>query len=241
MGVEQQKFSSSKLKNFGYRIYKLKKDGILFNLGLKELEDFIIPPENLIDKNISFIDWLKLNKENKIILKIFSILKRNFRTIEINNNNNNNDIILGATIRFENYINAIKKCLHVIKIKENSFSQLKLKLEENNDFLIAIQPKGKEIQSLNVSNKNPLNYFSQLIKENKGNECDFFIYNINKGAKIINATIENNKNFSLGCDVAFGALHYFPNKSEMNLNDELKGLKDEDEKEEIEMNINYNV
>ncbi len=241
MGVEQQKFSSSKLKNFGYRIYKLKKDGILFNLGLKELEDFIIPPENLIDKNISFIDWLKLNKENKIILKIFSILKRNFRTIEINNNNNNNDIILGATIRFENYINAIKKCLHVIKIKENSFSQLKLKLEENNDFLIAIQPKGKEIQSLNVSNKNPLNYFSQLIKENKGNECDFFIYNINKGAKIINATIENNNNFSLGCDVAFGALHYFPNKSEMNLNDELKGLKDEDEKEEIEMNINYNV
>ena len=240
MGVEQQKFSSSKLKNFGYRIYKLKKDGILFNLGLKELEDFIIPPENLIDKNISFIDWLKLNKENKIILKIFSILKRNFRTIEINNNNNN-DKILGATIRFENYINAIKKCLHVIKIKENSFSQLKLKLEENNDFLIAIQPKGKEIQSLNVSNKNPLNYFSQLIKENKGNECDFFIYNINKGAKIINATIENNNNFSLGCDVAFGALHYFPNKSEMNLNDELKGLKDEDEKEEIEMNINYNV
>ena len=240
MGVEQQKFSSSKLKNFGYRIYKLKKDGILFNLGLKELEDFIIPPENLIDKNISFIDWLKLNKENKIILKIFSILKRNFRTIEINNNNNN-DKILGATIRFENYINAIKKVLHVIKIKENSFSQLKLKLEENNDFLIAIQPKGKEIQSLNVSNKNPLNYFSQLIKENKGNECDFFIYNINKGAKIINATIENNNNFSLGCDVAFGALHYFPNKSEMNLNEELKGLKDEDEKEEIEMNINYNV
>jgi len=240
MGVEQQKFSSSKLKNFGYRIYKLKKDGILFNLGLKELEDFIIPPENLIDKNISFIDWLKLNKENKIILKIFSILKRNFRTIEINNDNNN-DKILGATIRFENYINAIKKCLHVIKIKENSFSQLKLKLEENDDFLIAIQPKGKEIQSLNVSNKNPLNYFSQLIKENKGNECDFFIYNINKGAKIINATIENNNNFSLGCDVAFGALHYFPNKSEMNLNDELKGLKEEDEKEEIEMNINYNV
>jgi hypothetical protein len=240
MGVEQSNFSSSKLKNFGYRIYKLKKDGILFNLGLKELEDFIIPPENLIDKNISFIDWLKLNKENKIILKIFSILKRNFRTIEINNNNNN-DKILGATIRFENYINAIKKCLHVIKIKENSFSQLKLKLEENNDFLIAIQPKGKEIQSLNVSNKNPLNYFSQLIKENKGNECDFFIYNINKGAKIINATIENNNNFSLGCDVAFGALHYFPNKSEMNLNDELKGLKDDDEKEEIEMNINYNV
>ena len=174
MGVEQSNFSSSKLKNFGYRIYKLKKDGILFNLGLKELEDFIIPPENLINKNLSFIDWLKLNKENKIILKIFSILKRNFRTIEINNNNN--DKILGATIRFENYINAIKKVLHVIKIKENSFSQLILKLEENNDFLIAIQPKGKEIQSLNVSNKNPLNYFSQLIKENKGNECDFFIY-----------------------------------------------------------------
>ena len=234
MGVEQSNFSSSKLKNFGYRIYKLKKDGILFNLGLKELEDFIIPPENLINKNISFIDWLKLNKENKITLRIFSILKRNFRTIEINNNNN--DKILGATIRFENYINA-----NVIKIKENSFSQLKLKLEENNDFLIAIQPKGKEIQSLNVSNKNPLNYFSQLIKENKGNECEFFIYNINKGAKIINATIENNNNFSLGCDVAFGALHYFPNKSEMNLNDELKGLKDDDEKEEIEMNINYNV
>ena len=43
MGVEQSNFSSSKLKNFGYRIYKLKKDGILFNLGLKELEDFIIP------------------------------------------------------------------------------------------------------------------------------------------------------------------------------------------------------
>jgi len=244
MGVQQSTISSSESKNFGFRIYKLKKDEILFNSGLKELEDFIIPPPDLTSKNLSFIEWLNLNKENKITLKIFSLTKRNFRTIEINNNNNNNpnEKILGASIRFENYIKAIKKVLHVIKIKENSFSQLVLKLEENNDFLIGIQPKGKEIFSLNVSNKNPLNYFSQLIKENKGNECDFFIYNINKGAKIVNAIIENNKNFSLGCDVAFGALHYFPNKSEINLNEELKGLKDdEDEKEEIEMNINYNV
>ena len=244
MGIQQSTISSY-IKNFGFRIYRLKKDGILFNSGLKELEDFIIPPPEIISKNISFIEWLKLNKENKITLKIFSLTKRNFRTIEINNNNNNNsnEKILGATIRLENYIKAIKKVLHVIKIKENSFSQLTLKLEENNDFLIGIQPKGKEIFSLNVSNKNPLNYFSQLIKENKGNECDFFIYNINKGAKIVNATIENNKNFSLGCDVAFGALHYFPNKSEVNLNEELKGLKDDDddEKEGIEMNINYNV
>jgi hypothetical protein len=208
MGVEQQKFSSSKLKNFGYRIYKLKKDGILFNLGLKELEDFIIPPENLINKNLSFIDWLKLNKDNKITLRIFSILKRNFRTIEINNNN---DKILGATIRFENYINAIKKVLHVIKIKENSFSQLILKLEENNDYLIAIKPEKDDILSLNSKNDiTPLDLFTEMIKFNIGKECEFYIYNSKNGARFVKCKIPDDEFFELGCNVAYGKIHEFP-------------------------------
>lgn len=122
-------------------------------------------------------------------------------------------------MRYENYITAEKKLLHVLKVKSNSFSETKLHLEEGNDYLIALRPDHDKILTLNeVNHNNPLELFSKMIKANKGKECDFNIYNKYKGSRCISATIDN----EMGCDVAYGMLHEFPLSSSSNGDDDEK-------------------
>ena len=85
-----------------------------------------------------------------------------------------------------------------------------LHLDELNDYLIAIKPEDGDFQTLNGSNENPLKAFSQIIKNNIGKKCNFYIYNKKIGAKDICVNIPNDQMFEMGCDVAFGKLHEFP-------------------------------
>ena len=52
-------------QRYGYRIYTLVKNGPLFLSKVSELSDFIIPSQEVIDKKISFSDWISsiANKE----------------------------------------------------------------------------------------------------------------------------------------------------------------------------------
>ena len=117
-------------------------------------------------------------------------------------------------------------------LNPNSFSKNELHLDELNDYLIAIKPEDGDFQTLNGSNENPLKAFSQIIKNNIGKKCNFYIYNKKIGAKDICVNIPNDQMFEMGCDVAFGKLHEFPFLSNEKKNyDEEKELKyDMDEK-----------
>ena len=229
MGIDDS--PEKKIKNqkeYAFRIYKIYNYSPLKKFDLKELSDFIIPPKDLQEKKISFKEYLRQNINKKIKLKIFSLLYRKVKEIEIELNEtiNNKEGVLGCELNYENFIQAQEKLLHVIKIKENSFAKNSLNLIENQDYIIGIKTviDGKYFPINNDEINNLILGFVEILKNNKGKECEFYIYNIKRGIKIILTKIPDDENFSLGCDVAYGKVHQFPKIFE-ELDEEKKALK----------------
>ena len=215
-------------KEYAFRIYKIYNYSPLKRLEIKELSDFIIPPNELNTRQITFKDYIKENTNKKIKLKIFSLLYRKVKEIEIEINDtiNNREGVLGCEMNYENFIQAQEKLLHVIKVKENSFAKDSLYLIENQDYIIGIKNlnEGKYYSINNDNINNLIVGFIEILNKNKGKECEFYIYNIKRGIKIILTKISAEENFSLGCDVAYGKVHEFPKIFE-ELDEEKKSLK----------------
>ena len=139
MGIDDE--PQKKIKNpkeYAFRIYKIYNYSPLKRLDLKELSDFIIPPYDIYAKKISFKEYVRQNANKKIKLKIFSLLYRKLKEIEIEINEtiNNKEGVLGCELNYENFIQAQEKLLHVIKVKENSFAKDTLYLIENQDYIL---------------------------------------------------------------------------------------------------------
>jgi hypothetical protein len=219
MGAFQE--SSPNIFQFGFRIYKLIKDGPLDKAGAKEMTDFIIPPDEVLYQKNTFKDWILSIADQTIKMKLYSLSIRNFKIIEIKTNKaDSKDGVLGAGVKFENFENAEKKLLHVISVQENSFAQKNLGLIPNEDYIIAVKGKDTRIISLNIEEYNPLEVLNMVISNNKGKNLIFYIYNKKKGALSIETKIEEGDDFVLGCDVAYGALHEFP-KEESEIAEEI--------------------
>ena len=229
MGDEESKTEiNNSQKEYAFRIYKIYNFSPLKRMKIKELSDFIIPPNEIYSKGLSFKDYLKDKKNQKIKLKLFSLLYRKIKEIEIDIDDTINDKegILGCELNYENFIQAQKKLLHVIKVKENTFAKDTLYLIENQDYIIGIRilNDGK-YYSINNDKLNDLIVgFIDILNKNKGKECEFYIYNIKRGIKIIKTKIPDDNNFSLGCDVAYGRIHEFPKNIE-ELDEERRTLK----------------
>ena len=84
MGTSQE--SPSTPSQFGFRIYKLIKDGPLAKGGAKEITDFIVPPIEIINQKNSFNDWILSLADKTITIKLYSLLYRDFKYIEIKTN-----------------------------------------------------------------------------------------------------------------------------------------------------------
>ena len=226
--IESKTELNNSQKEYAFRIYKIYNFSPLKRMEIKELSDFIIPPNELYSKGLSFKDYLKDKKNQKIKLKIFSLLYRRINEIEIEISDTINDKegILGCELNYENFIQAQRKLLHVLKVKENSFAKDTLYLIENQDYIIGIKilNDGK-YYSINNDKLNDLIVgFIDILNKNKGKECEFYIYNIKRGIKIIITKIPDDNNFSLGCDVAYGKVHEFP-KNVVELDEEKRTLK----------------
>ena len=228
MGVFEE--TSSNITQFGFRIYKLIKDGPLDKAGIKEITDFIIPPNEVLFQKNTFKDWILSIANQTLKIKIYSLLTRNFKIIEVKTNRSDSkEGILGASVKFENYENAEKKLLHVTSVLENSFAKNNLGLNVNDDYIIAVKGKNTSVISLNNEEYNPLEILNNMISNNKGNYLIFYIYNIKNGARTVEVNIENNNDFILGCDVAYGALHEFPKEREEIVEEIIKENKTKNE------------
>ena len=212
-------------QRYGYRIYTLVKNGPLFLSKVSELSDFIIPSQEVIDKKISFSDWISSIANKELNLRIYTLKTRTFKDIIIKTNDKDNkDGILGASVRFENWSISHKKVLHILKVEENSFAE-KIGIIPEKDYIVAVRPSGHQILSLNIEDKDPLFVLSAIINKCKGVECEFFIYNIEKGNKVVKGLIGKEDEFHLGIDAAYGALHEFP----LNVNSDVKVNNNEKE------------
>ena len=224
MGVFEE--PSSNITQFGFRIYKLIKDGPLDKAGIKEITDFIIPPNEVLFQKNTFKDWIVSIADQTIKIKIYSLLTRNFKIIEVKTNKGDSkDGILGASVKFENFENADKKLLHVTSVLENSFAKNKLGLNANDDYIIAVKGKNTNVISLNNEEYNPLEILNNIISNYKGNDLIFYIYNKKDGARTVEVNIEKDNDFILGCDVAYGALHEFPKERDEIIEEIIKENK----------------
>ena len=95
MGVFEE--TSATGSQFGFRIYKLIKDSPLEKAGLKEMTDFIIPPNEVLSQKNTFNDWILSLAHKTIKTKIYSLLNRNFKEVEVKTNHiGMKDRILGG-------------------------------------------------------------------------------------------------------------------------------------------------
>ena len=248
MGLSQE--TPSTPSQFGFRIYKIIKDGPLSKAGAKEIIDFIIPPFEVLSQKITFNDWIKSLSDKTVTIKLYSLLYRSFKYIEIKANKlGNKEGVLGAGVKYENYENADKNILHITSVKENSFAKNKLNLIAYEDYIVAAKIKDDPIISLNKEGFNPLEILNLIINNNIGNDITFFIYNIKNGFRISETKLEkenNNERFILGCDVAYGILHEFPKIKEEDNNINKESINENNnsntnEIKEINISIKDNI
>jgi hypothetical protein len=202
-------------KYYGFRVYKLNLNGPLAKSGIKELEDFIIPPPEVLENKMPFYEYVKVNANKVVNFSVYSTAKRCFYNVEVTPNNtwgDSNDGYLGASVRYENWSNSHSNLLRVLSVKPGSNAE-KLNLIPNEDYIIALRPDNKDIITLNNDATDPLTLFMKIINDNIGNNVEFFIYNCKTGGK--NAKIKLDDGI-MGCDVAYGKLHNFPKLVEIN-------------------------
>jgi len=204
-------------KNYGFRIYKLLENGPLSNAGLKELEDFIIPPPEFSHNEYELREYLNQSLEKEIDLKIYNLTKRDFYYVKVTpslNWKNSDKGCLGAQICFENFLNAQFNLLRVIKVISGSLSE-KIGLIPNEDYIVGVKPKNDRIFTLNSSEgTDPIVLFTNVLRSNMKKDIDLYVYNSIKGAKNIkvNVTLKNNEVF--GCDIIYGDGHEFPSNKD---------------------------
>jgi hypothetical protein len=203
--------SSLDEKYYGFRVYKVADNGPLAKAGVRELEDFIIPPSEVFSNKIPFYEYVRQYANKPITLNIYSLSKRYFSTLEIIPTDDwtpkKDQGYLGASVRYENWSTADRLLLRVLRVNQNSIAHKILNLTPQEDFIIALRPDGEDIITLNKDSLDPLTMFTNVLTLYKNKTIEFFIYNCKQGARNIKISMDED---CLGCDVAYGKLHEFP-------------------------------
>jgi hypothetical protein len=187
---------SNNSNNFGFRIYHIYPESPLINKGIKELEDFILPPKGV--DNLNFRDYLVKYQGKAIQLIIYNIPTRRFFPITVTLGKSGT---LGSLVSYENYAYAHLNALKILKVNENSLSS-KIGLKKD-DYIIAIQPETEELISLNSQNCDPLTLFYNIIKTYSTKKIVLFVYNQSQQARKILTKCNSIYNYSLGCEVGY--------------------------------------
>ena len=200
-------------KSSGYRIYKLFQEGPLYKAGLRELEDFIIPPMEINEFDNDIREFLIKNLEKEIDLKIYNIKCKKFSYIKVTPSLNwkkSGIGFLGANICYENYIKAEINLLRVLKVSPNTLSH-KIELIPSEDYIIGVKPEKDNIIPLNSNNgTDPILLFKNILKTNSKRNIELYIYNSKKGPKEIKLNLAMKINENFGCEVIYGREHEFP-------------------------------
>lgn len=213
--------STMEKNHYGFRIYKIYKNSPLEQAGLRELEDFIIPPDGFVDENLKL--YLNKNLNKNIDLLIFNLKSKCFNKVSVTPSlswGEGKKGCLGAIVSLENYQTAHFRLLRVLKVKENSISN-KIGLMPNEDYIIGIKPKSQEeIIPLNSKDSDPFSLLFDVIKSNLKKTVEFYVYNSKNGSKCLDVFLNIKKGEILGCDIGWGKCNEFPS-TEANSNREL--------------------
>lgn len=226
--------NSANNSGFGFRILKVQANSPSYEVGLQPFLDFIVNIEltdsELKEASISniqeFFNTIKASEDKEIHVTIFNIYNRQLRKIKMVPNKNwpNADSLLGALLRYEEYITALERTYKVIQVLPDSVAE-KLGLVEGSDYIIGIT---------NYQYKD-LNEFIRVLFKAE----EICVFNSQKNQiKFINMP---NQKCQLGCQFGEGILNQLPykrfpmslveesQKSDLPISEEIVNLTDANE------------
>ena len=218
--------SEEESRFFGYRIYKIFNGGPISQTIAKELEDFIIPPAEVFEHKIEYIDYIKGFENKEMEINLYSLKKRCFHKVTIVPNLSWGEGklgLIGASVRLEKWSTAHKNLVRVLSVIPNSIAE-NVGIKALEDYIISIRPQNEDIYTLNVENEDPFSHFSNLINKFRNKKIELIIYNNKTGTKLVNLVLKDQD--VLGCELGYGKLHEFVKEAE-------KELKDKTEKTEV--------
>lgn len=139
--------NASNNSGYGFRVLKTQPHSPAHESGLQPFLDFIVNIElsqsETKEANISniqaFFNTIKSNENREIHVTVFNIYDRQLRKIRMIPNKSwpDADSLLGALLRYEEYITALERTYKVIQVVPNSVSE-KIGFVENFDYVLGI-------------------------------------------------------------------------------------------------------
>lgn len=139
--------NASNNSGYGFRVLKTQPHSPAHESGLQPFLDFIVNIElsqsETKEANISniqaFFNTIKSNENREIHVTVFNIYDRQLRKIRMIPNKSwpDADSLLGALLRYEEYITALERTYKVIQVLPNSVSE-KIGFLENYDYVLGI-------------------------------------------------------------------------------------------------------
>lgn len=202
-------------KEFAFRIYRIIEKGPLHQTGnCVEFEDFILATQGY--ENAEDFGQFLIKRKGKLTkLSIYSMATRKVRLIEVVPDDSWTDDksvgLLGANVRYENYLNAHLKVFQVTKVLKNS-QLFMADVKAQDDFIVAMKRIDGDIFSFNHYEKEPIEYFKEVIDRLENQSVDLFIYNKlqDNYRKVKFNIIKDKSGIILGGDISSGLNHSFP-------------------------------
>ena len=197
--------NTSNNSGYGFRVLKTQIHSPAYEAGLQPFLDFIVNIElnhsELKEANIpsihAFFNTIKSNENKEIHVTVFNIYNRQLRKIKLLPNKSwpEADSLLGALLRYEEYITALERTYKIIQVIKPSLAQ-SLGLIEEYDYILGIT---------NLQYKDLNEFIRCLFKAD-----DICVFNVKENKiKFINMPKEK---CQLGCQFGEGILNQLPYK-----------------------------
>eukprot|EP00347_Sterkiella_histriomuscorum_P010274 403376928 len=189
-------------EDYAYRVVAVLQDSPAQHVGIEAQLDFIMYNPQQHDGKL-FSEYLSENEGKELKLWIYNVIQQDNRMVQVTLNKNWGDknSLLGATIRYESFIDAHNHILKVNDVYLDSPAH-EAGMQPFQDFILGTRE---------IAFKN-LDEFAKYIEVNKGQEIRLHIYNVEKESlrEVPLIPREWNGNGLLGCDVSFGYFNKIP-------------------------------
>eukprot|EP00826_Nyctotherus_ovalis_P012484 TRINITY_DN13307_c0_g1_i4.p2 TRINITY_DN13307_c0_g1~~TRINITY_DN13307_c0_g1_i4.p2 ORF type:complete len:205 (+),score=56.19 TRINITY_DN13307_c0_g1_i4:155-769(+) len=190
--------ANANTEGLGYRITSIDPDSPLSNLGIEPMLDFIV----YADVVTPFEEYLSNNENKETTIKLYNIVTREFRELTATPRKWQGEGLLGVNVRFEDYVTAHARAIHVLNFYVNSPLH-KAGFVNYKDYILGTDESGFD----------SIEQFKKCIASHDKKDVTLWVYNAEE-RKVRKTTLRPDKDWGgqgmLGGDIGFGALHSLP-------------------------------
>ncbi|CDW86888.1 golgi reassembly stacking protein [Stylonychia lemnae] len=194
--------SQYKPDEYAYRVVAVLQDSPAEHIGIEPQLDFIRYNPQQHDGKL-FSEYLAEHEGKELNIFVYNLIQQDNRLekVRLHKDWGEHNSLLGATIRYESYVEAHNYILAVNDVYLGSAAH-EAELQPFKDYILGTRE---------IAFKN-LDEFAKYIEVNKGQEIRLHIYNVDQEqVREVPLTPKQWKGYGLlGCDVSFGLLNKIP-------------------------------